>query len=249
MASFLKDISRFYGTEEKNAAGQTLEEFLAGYDPYKYKTPSCTTDAVIFAYEGEKCEAVTDLEILLVKRSNHPSIGCLALPGGFVELEENLEDTARRELEEETGVKGLVMEQLYTYGDYDRDPRTRVITTAYMALVRKKDVKVQAGDDAADAMWCRVQAEAVSCEEAGIECRAETGRKITVYRLTLTNEERALKTQAYVKCVTAESEGLIKEEKFTVVRQGETASDHAAIIVQALLKLGERINERKTSNM
>lgn len=243
MASFLKDISRFYGTGEKNEAGETLEEFLEGYDPYKYKTPSCTTDAVIFSYEGEECGSVQDLKILLVKRSNHPGIGCLALPGGFAELYENLEDTARRELEEETGVKGLVMEQLATCGDYDRDPRTRVITTAYMALVRESDVKVQAGDDAADAMWCEMELKEVSYEEAGIEENADNednGKKITAYRLMLKNEKRGLETDTYVKRAAAGDGGLIREEKFTVIRQGKTASDHAAIIVQALLKLKER---------
>ena len=137
MPSFLKDISKFYGTGEKNSAGQTLEEFLEEYDPYKYKTPCCTTDAVIFSFDGERCENEEELKVLLVRRSNHPSIGCLALPGGFINLEENLEDTARRELEEETGVKGLVMEQLAVYGDYDRDPRARVVTTAYLSLVHQ----------------------------------------------------------------------------------------------------------------
>ena len=247
MPSFLKDISKFYGTGEKNASGQTLEEFLDVYDPYKYKTPSCTTDAVIFSYEGEMCKKISDLKVLLVRRSNHPSIGCLALPGGFAELGENLEDTARRELEEETGVKGLIMEQLATYGDYDRDPRTRVITTAYMALVRQSEVKVQAGDDAADAMWCDVDLEEVSGDGADIEINEEIRREkkngTTVYRLVLQNEERRLRTEAYVKRVSAGGMGIIREEKFRVIRQGETASDHAAIIVQALLKIEDRMEE------
>ena len=69
----------------------------------------------------------------------------LALPGGFAEMRENLEDTARRELEEETGVKDLPLEQFAVYGDYDRDPRTRVITTAYLSLVNEQDITVRAG--------------------------------------------------------------------------------------------------------
>ena len=98
MPSFLDDISSFYGTGEKNEKGQTLEEFLKEYDPYQYKNPCATTDMVLFSYAGEKPD--TDaLKVLLVCRKNHPSIGYWALPGGFVELYENLEDTARRELE------------------------------------------------------------------------------------------------------------------------------------------------------
>ncbi len=87
--------------------------------------------AVIFASSEDIVTDINCLKVLLVKRSNHPSIGYWALPGGFVNMQENLEDTAGRELEEETGVKGLILEQFAVYGDYDRDPRTRVITTAY----------------------------------------------------------------------------------------------------------------------
>lgn len=238
MSSFLKDISKFYGTGEKNAAGQSLEEFLERYDPYKYQTPSCTTDAVIFSYEGESCETIDGLKVLLVKRSNHPSIGYWALPGGFVNLKENLEDTARRELEEETGVKGLVMEQVAAYGDYDRDPRTRVITTAYMALVRRTDVKVQAGDDAADAVWCGLELkEMLNCVPG-----TEKDKNKKLYRLKVKCEERGFETDADVE-YTATGR-LIREEKYTVIRQGEIASDHAAIIVQALLRLDGRLRKR-----
>ena len=242
MASFLKDISKFYGTGEKNASGQTLKEFLDGYDPYRYKTPSCTTDAVIFAYEDDKCKDIEGLKILLIKRGNHPSIGFWALPGGFIDLEENLEDTARRELMEETGVEGLVMEQLASYGDYDRDPRARIITTAYMALVRLGEVKVQAGDDAADAMWCEMELLEVPSEERETKDKEEDVSDITIYRLILKNKERGFETEAWVKCAAKGVGGLIREEKFTVVRQGETASDHAAIIVQGLLKIKRRMN-------
>lgn len=238
MSSFLKDISKFYGTGETNEDGQTLEEFLEGYDPYKYKTPSYTTDAVIFAYEGERCETIEGLQVLLVKRRNHPSIGWWALPGGFINLKENLSDTARRELFEETGVDGLIMEQVATYGECDRDPRTRVITTAYMSLVRRADVKVRAGDDAADAAWCQVKLKEVERKPektSGVKADEECKR----YCLTVRSEEKELLTEALVEYKV--SGDLIREEKFTVLKQGEIAADHAAIIVQALLKLKKRI--------
>lgn len=232
MPAFLKDFSKFYGTGEANPDGQTLEEFLEVYDPYRYKTPSCTTDAVVFSYRGEKCGSVNGLKILLVKRSNHPSIGFWALPGGFADLYENLEDTARRELSEETGVENLPMEQFAVYGDYDRDPRTRVITTAFLSLVNEKDVTVKAGDDAADAVWCSV---AVECEK--VEWNDEWMKN--TYILTLENEDRDFKTRAVVE--ERIRQGLIREQKFSVKEAGKTASDHAAIIVQAYQILKGRL--------
>lgn len=246
MAAFLNDLTKFYGTGEKNKAGQNLEEFLESYDPGKYETPSNTTDAVIFAYEGEACKSIEGLKILLVKRSNHPSIGCWALPGGFANMRENLDETARRELEEETGVKGLVMEQLATYGDYDRDPRTRVITTAYMAVVPKNAVEVQAGDDAADAVWCEVSLKEIA-EEDGGKCsryygeEADSKKQVEshLYRIHVTNKSRGLDTEAEV--VQTLRGNLVREEHFQVEKAGEIAVDHSAIIVQALLKLKKRL--------
>lgn len=243
MPSFLKDITPFYGTGEKNAAGQTLEEFLEKYDPCRYRTPSCTTDAVIFAAEKTLTKDLDGLKILLVKRSNHPSIGYWALPGGFVNLKENLDDTARRELQEETGVEDLVMEQIATYGDYDRDPRTRVITTAYMALVQGEQVKVQAGDDAADAVWCEIKLEQEACEVSA--CTAELapssgeGVKRQRYCLHVKNAEKEVDTKAVVEHTLRN--GLIREEKFIVKEPGVLAVDHAAIIVQALIILQGRL--------
>ena len=247
MTAFLDDLTKFYGTGEKNAAGQNLEEFLELYDPGKYETPSNTTDAVIFAYEGETLKSVEGLKVLLVKRSNHPSIGYWALPGGFANMRENLDETARRELEEETGVKGLVMEQLATYGDYERDPRTRVITTAYMAVVPEHAVKVQAGDDAADAVWCEVTLREV-VEESGdapLKCckehRADLEKQMEshCYKLHVENKSRGLDTEAQV--VQTIRGNLVREEHFQVKKAGEIAVDHSAIIAQALLTLKKRL--------
>ena len=93
MPAFFDDISSFYGTGERNVSGQTLEEFLELYDPYKYKNPCCTTDAVVFSYREKLDSTLTGLKLLLVKRSNHPSIGFWALPGGFIELQEDIDQT------------------------------------------------------------------------------------------------------------------------------------------------------------
>lgn len=234
MPSFLKDISAFYGTGEKNETGQTLQEFLQDYDPYKYKTPSCTTDAVVFSYDKREKNGLSGLKVLLIKRKNHPSIGFWALPGGFVNLRENLEDTARRELEEETGVQGIIMEQIGTWGDYDRDPRARVITTAYMALIEAAKVKVQAGDDAADALWFDV------CYEKKNQ-RKKDGWQVSEYELCLKNEENGIQIAPLVE--KRERGDLIRESRYTVIRRDTLAADHGTILLEALLKLEERIRK------
>ena len=237
MPSFLDDISSFYGTGEKNEKGQTLEEFLKEYDPYQYKNPCATTDMVLFSYAGEKPD--TDaLKVLLVCRKNHPSIGYWALPGGFVELYENLEDTARRELEEETGVKGLPVEQFACYGDYQRDPRARVITTAYFSLVNEKEVRVKAGDDAADAVWFNVKLK--KGESRDVTTDAAVIKKED-FSLELENEDRGLKIGAVI--CKEERQGLVRERKYKVKEGGMVAVDHAAIITQALEVIQQRIRK------
>jgi 8-oxo-dGTP diphosphatase len=119
-----------------------------GYDPSQYERPSVTVDIVIFTLRDQ------DLLVLLVRRANPPFSGFWAIPGGFVQTDESLEVAALRELEEETGVTDVYTEQLYTFGNPDRDPRTRVITVAYFALVPAAALPTpEAGDDAADVRW------------------------------------------------------------------------------------------------
>ena len=228
MTAFFKEIEPFRGNGNENEKGQTLEEFLKEYDPYQYKNPYATTDMVLFSYAGEKPD--TDaLKVLLVCRKNHPSIGYWALPGGFVELYENLEDTARRELTEETGVADLPMEQFAVYGNVTRDPRARIITSAYLSVVDEGQVKVQAGDDAADAKWMQLHCQTESVKEDG-------DWKRTIYRLALENKEAELTISAIVE--KKERSGLVRETYYKVKESDRIACDHAALIVQAW-KLGE----------
>ncbi len=117
------------------------------YDASKWERPSVTVDVVILTLQEG------DLKVLLIKRKHWPYEGYWAIPGGFIEMHESLEESARRELEEETGLRDLYLEQLYTFGDPGRDPRTRVITVAYFALVDQKQLHPQAADDAADVGW------------------------------------------------------------------------------------------------
>lgn len=128
-----------------------MENILANipqnYDPSLYERPSVTTDVVIFSLVEE------DLKVLLVKRKHSPFAGMWAIPGGFVHLDESLEEAAARELAEETGVTGVYMEQLYTFGQPKRDPRTRVITVAYFALVPYDAIQPQPGEETTETRW------------------------------------------------------------------------------------------------
>lgn len=118
------------------------------YDPSEYERPSVTVDVVIFSLIEEA------LCVLLVKRKQWPFAGMWAIPGGFVRMDEPLEKAAARELAEETGVRDVYFEQLYTFGEPDRDPRTRVITVAYFAIVPADAIdEPVAGSDAADTGW------------------------------------------------------------------------------------------------
>ncbi len=118
--------------------------------PNEYPGPMVTVDVVIFTLREN------DLQVLLVRRRNPPFAGMWAIPGGFVDIDEPLEAAALRELEEETGVRDVYLEQFHTFGDPGRDPRGRTITVAYLALVRADPVQPRAGDDAAEARWWSV---------------------------------------------------------------------------------------------
>jgi 8-oxo-dGTP diphosphatase len=106
-----------------------------------------TVDIVIFTIRDRA------LQVLLVKRGVPPYVGQYAVPGGFIREEESLEEAAKRELYEETGVRNVFLEQLYSLGDPRRDPRGRVITVAYYALISSEKLSLVAGADAAEAKW------------------------------------------------------------------------------------------------
>ncbi|WP_367390020.1 NUDIX domain-containing protein [Lewinella sp. LCG006] len=115
---------------------------------YEYPRPSVTVDCVIFGLDESQ-----QLKVLLIRRKGEPYANKWALPGGFVQIEESLENAARRELKEETGVENIFMEQLYTFGSLGRDPRGRVISVAYFALVNLAEHTLRADTDAEDAAW------------------------------------------------------------------------------------------------
>lgn len=114
---------------------------------YKYPHPAVTTDSVIFGFDG------SSINILLIERGGEPFKGAWALPGGFIHMDETVEEGARRELREETNIQDVYLEQFHIFSDVNRDPRERILSVAFFALVSKNDFEVIAGDDASKAQW------------------------------------------------------------------------------------------------
>lgn len=193
--------------EQKDDRGVTLRQFLAGYDPHKYELPAVTTDIALFRTSDGKPR------LMMVRRGRHPSYGMLALPGGFLEMDEDLQDGAARELMEETGIQGIPLHQLGAYGTLGRDPRMRIITVAYIA-VTDQQIQFQAGDDAQDADFFDIALEVTEHNDG------------TNFRLMVRNSKYS-------------AEALIhqKGQKRQIVRSS-IGSDHALIILDAIEELG-----------
>jgi 8-oxo-dGTP diphosphatase len=118
---------------------------------YEYQRPAFTVDILIFVKEKD------ELSVLLIQRDKPPFEGLWAFPGGFVDIDETLEDASLRELKEETSITGIELQQLYTFGALDRDPRHRTVTVVYYGFAPSKDIYFKAADDARNAAWFNVK--------------------------------------------------------------------------------------------
>lgn len=223
MPSFLSNIEGFRGTGEVNEQGQALETFLESYNADKYPKPSVTADVLVFAYQQERKNFLEGMKLLMIKRRNHPSIGFWAIPGGFAEMKEDLLDTAKRELEEETGLTDIPLAQMYTYGEVWRDPRDRVVTTAYVALVEDGRLETTAGDDAKDAKWWDV-----SVSLTDTRTKEKTEEKEYCLKLHVEGEQDL--TATVIETVHLDTP--LGFSEFSVKESHGIAFDHARYIVQ-----------------
>lgn len=226
-------LELFAGTGENNKNGEDLKTFLEGYDASKYQNPCNTVDTLVFTYKEDK----TISKVLLIKRGNHPSIGWWALPGGFVEFREDIADAALRELKEETGIENIEAEQLKTYGAYDRDPRTRIITTAYIALVPEGSLKAKAGDDASDSDWFDIRDEMLG------QSQAEDGMMQEEHKLMLTNGSGSVCTESLVT-ITWKPDAFLPNKTYRTKQTHLLASDHSAIVLEGYHYLCGRLAGR-----
>lgn len=196
----------------RNQAGQTLEEFLAAYRPKDYPHPSVTVDLLVFSLEREKPE------LLMIRRGNHPCLGCWALPGGFVEPEEFTEDAAARELREETHVQGLTLSEIGLFSGPGRDPRGWTMSCAYAAVADRSKLRARADDDAADAGWFRVEYRMAGKR---MKLTLTRGEEVLTAGVEIGLRHTALGTEYHVGAF--ETDGI--------------AFDHSKMIAQAILKL------------
>lgn len=202
--------------ELRDKNGLTEAEYLASYQVGDWPHPSVTADVLVFAREGK------NLKLLLVRRGGHPYLGKWALPGGFAEPGETIEQTAQRELMEETNLTGLTLVPVGFFTDPGRDPRCWSMTRAFMVLVDAVLPQAQAGDDAQDADWFTIQTR-----------RAGEG-----FKLILSREGETI--CAHMK-VREEKTNAGYVRRIDLLGQRGLAFDHGKIIVSALLKLNETV--------
>ena len=197
------------------------KKFLADYRLSDYDRPSVTADVAAFMVRAEEKESYRKnpenaLQILLIRRGGHPYKDCWALPGGFLQRGETVEQCALREIEEETGVKPVSILPVAVFSEPDRDPRGWILSHAYVSVISEESVRQRGMDDAADAQWFRVSFDGGEKDE---------------YHLTLTHGDVSLSA-----VLTAEKTSFGRTS-FRILDRGGLAFDHAAIIAAALTAL------------
>lgn len=213
------------------------KEFLAGYDLTKYDRPSVAADIVVFAImaDGERDNTRKPqdkkLKILLIERGGYPYKGCWAMPGGFCKKKEDVIDSARRELSEETGIDDAYVKLVGVYGEPGRDPRGWVISSTYMALMDEERCRVKAGDDARDAGWFTVELENISGKK-------EVSGNGERYRLVLTDSGSDTRLSAVLRKTDMSTRGR-SSDSYDIEECEGLAFDHARIITEAVLGLRE----------
>ncbi|MEL7604133.1 MAG: NUDIX hydrolase [Bacillota bacterium] len=189
-------------------------DYLKKYNPDKYKKPAVAADTALFAADGDA------LKVLLIRRGGYPYKGCWALPGGFMDMDEDVRQSAQRELQEETGVSGIYIEQAFVWSAPERDPRDRVITVSFIGCAPFDALHAAAGDDAAQAEWFAVEG----------YTEAEADGLVTA-RYTLRGSETLTPVVQYPS-------GRMQET--ARVESGGLAFDHAESIAFSLCTLRER---------
>lgn len=205
----------------------------------KYFKPSVTVDSIIFTIRDSQTENYRKLpekklEILLVKRAQEPFKDKWCLPGTFVGEKETLEEAVNRSLAEKTNIKDIYLEQLYTWGAPERDPRTRVISTSYMGLVDSDNIQIKAGKYVEDINWFDVQLKTL--KETNKE-KKDGYYKTEEIEILLTNKHTVLKSKVKVVKELVNGNLII----YTQILQSDLAFDHAKLLIYAIERLKNKV--------
>ncbi len=200
------------------------EEFLNNYDSSKYERLSMTTDILIMSVSTEESNNYRKLEekkfsILLVKRDDYPFKDKWCLPGGFIRIDETLEEATKRVLENETNLKNIYSEQLFTFSDVNRDPRMRVVSTAYMALVDKNKLKDKLNENS-----CWFNISKVEETDKKYKVELENGNEKISFVIG-----RKLKEQTTDKC------------EYKIEKNDRLAFDHPLVILTGIERLKNKL--------
>lgn len=220
-------------------------EYLQKYDIAAFERPSIATDVVVFSVlnDGERDNIrklqKKQLKVLLVKRASYPYKDCWAMPGGFCVPGEDVIDTAKRELFEETNVKDAYLKLIGVYGEKDRDPRGWIISNTFIALMDGENCELKAGTDAWEAKWfsLKVASEIVEKKVTGHETFVETD-----YEMIFENMDSDIKFTTLVK-EYKNFRNHHQSVRYEVVESGELAFDHGKIILDALLYLRKEVDD------
>jgi len=204
----------------KNCSGQTDQEFLKNYNPNDFERPSVTVDDLFLTINEIPSADIRKLnekniQVLLLKRTQHPHIGTWALPGVFVDVNETLEESSIRALEEKTVFRNVYLEQLFTFGDINRDKRTRVISVAYMGLVAKNLVTLKKAAHPEDTKWFTLNL-------------IEKDNKVDM----ILSSDDGINLAAELK---------VENDNIQVINSDALAFDHAKIIYYGILRLRNKI--------
>lgn len=216
------------------------KEFLKKYSDKEYDKPSVTNDVLIFTTEDIKDDNIRKvprkgLQVLLIKRDQQPDKDMWCIPGGFIRKDESLEEGAARKLKEKTGIEDMYLEQLYTFGDVERDKRTRVITISNMALVAKEKIKTIEVDSLKEKKWFWVEKHLVeSKNDLHIENK---------YKLNLKSEDDEVEIAYDV--VEKIEKGILRKKSITYILEEQCkdklAFDHYKILDYGIDRLRNKV--------
>ena len=212
----------------------TEEEFLKNYDSNQFFKPSVTVDSIIFTIRDVETDNYRKLQVLLVKRAEHPYMGKWSLPGTFVRKEERFEEAVQRSLKAKTNMQDIYLEQLYSWGDPNRDPRTRIISTSYMGLVDSEKVCIKSGGSTQDANWFTVTLK--SLKEKMTENK-HGYKKEEEIEILLESKTETVKNKVKVVKELVDGNQII----YTQILESELAFDHAKMLIYAIERLKNKV--------